>query len=90
MARQCFFIDETMNPDGKGFIPALVTENEPGYARMGDPDSDGVTAPLPWRWGSTIEEAKAVVERTNRQDFGIEPDEARKIVVSSLFASNRS
>jgi hypothetical protein len=44
--RYCFYVDETMNPDGKGFIPALVTEGEPGYTPMGDYRSDGIRKPV--------------------------------------------
>jgi hypothetical protein len=85
--RQCFYVDATMNPDGEGFIPALVTEDERGYAPMGRPGPGaGIDRPSPWRWGDTIEQAKAACERVNRERFGIEPDEALKIVLSSMAA----
>lgn len=90
MARQCFYIPIEGNPDGKGFIPALVTEGEPGYSPMGDPDSDGITSPLPYRWGNTYEEAQAVAERTNRDTFGLTREDTIEIVASSMAASNRA
>lgn len=83
--RQAFYVDETMNPDGKGFIPALVTEGEPGYTPMGDYRSNGVDGPLAYRWGSTIEEARKVTASANAQR-GIDADAALTIVASSMFA----
>jgi hypothetical protein len=83
--RYCFYVDETMNPDGKGFIPALVTEGEPGYTPMGDYRSDGIRKPLPWRWGDTIEVARATVIREN-DSLGISESDAHEIVLSSMVA----
>ena len=79
--RQCFVILETQY-DEHGYIPSLVTENEPGHAPM---MGNGEHA-TPWYWGKTIERAKEVCARVNKQRFGITEQTAERILASSMFA----
>jgi hypothetical protein len=90
MARQCFYIPIDGNPDGKGFIPSLVTEGEPGHSPMGDWRSDGISSPLPYRWGNDYDEAVLVAERTNLSTFGLDREACIEIVASSMGASIRA
>lgn len=77
--RQCFFIPEGQR-DEYGYIPSLVTENEPGHSPMTGDESQ-----TPWYWGKTRERAERVCDRINKQRFGITPKTATRIVVSSMF-----
>jgi hypothetical protein len=83
-ARQCFWLDETcVDPNGKGFIPSLVTEGEPGHSPLkGDPEK----FQSPWVWGPTIQDAKRQVREAN-EALGITPEQATDIVLSSMAAS---
>lgn len=80
--RWCWWVNETQDATD-GFIPSIVTESEPGHTPMaGNPE----THTAPYIWGATIEEARRTVDRANA-DLGITPDEARKIVTSSMWPS---
>ena len=70
-------VDET---GPSGFVACLATEGQPGYqaARGNGPHAE------PWYLGTTYEQARATAEDWNRRDFGLEPDEAAKIVASSM------
>jgi hypothetical protein len=79
--RQCYWIEQTQS-DPHGFIPSVVTENEPGHTPLrGDP----ATLQAPWYWGKTLDEAEATCDRMNRERFGLSPREANEIVLSSMF-----
>jgi hypothetical protein len=81
-ARQCFAILETQQ-DEHGYIPSLVTENEPGHSPMtGDEDQ------ALWYWGKTRERAQQVCDRVNKQRYGISPKTACRIIASSMNAGN--
>lgn len=80
--RQCYWVSETQYDEGKGYVPSLVTEDEPGHSPLrGKDDSQ-----TPWYWGDTIEKAREVVEQANRDTFGIEPEQAEEILLSSMNA----
>jgi hypothetical protein len=75
------------------FIPCSVTENVAGYTPMGKPRNGmmgewTIADPAPWYWGKTNDECQAVCDEYNRDSFGIEPEEAMKIVASSMRAQN--
>jgi hypothetical protein len=75
------------------FIPCSVTEDEAGYTPMGKPRNGmmgewTIDDPAPWYWGNTDKECQAVCDSYNRETFGIEPEEAIKIVFSSMRAQN--
>lgn len=83
--RQCFVIlNDQFHPE-RGYVPSLVTENQPGHAPLVGRDE----LARPWFWGRTLEEAEATCERVNRETFGLEPDETLQIVISSIAAQNR-
>lgn len=86
--RWCYYVDETMNRDGKGFIPAIVVEGEPGYRPQGDPKADGVTAPLAYRWGKTFTEALAICNNVNACR-GISESDMFDIVGSSMYGGKK-
>jgi hypothetical protein len=79
--RTCFYI-EYGQFDERGYIPSLVTENEPGHAPL---KGRGACADA-WHWGATYEQAKAHCEAVNRK-HGISPRDALDIVFSSMRAS---
>ncbi len=80
--RQCYFVTESQC-DEYGFIPSLVTENEPGHSPMiGGKDQ------APWYWGKTIERAREVCARVNIERFSISQQTADRIVASSMNAQN--
>jgi hypothetical protein len=81
--RTCIFVDATMfDPDGPGFVPAVVTEGEPGYAPLTGRDA----LARPWFWGPTIDDAERMAVDYNAS-LGLTPDDVRDIVLSSMTAS---
>lgn len=77
--RTCYFIPhDAGTPDG--FIPSLVTENQPGHSPM-----TGNNTQVPWFWGHTYEEAEATANSVNKRN-GITPTDAAEIICSSMFA----
>ena len=82
--RQCFYIPDGQR-DEHGYIPSLVTENEPGHSPMTG-KGEGST---PWYWGKTYRRAQEVCERVNLDRYGIGPATAWRIVTSSMAAQNR-
>lgn len=77
--RQCFVILATQR-DEYGYIPSLVTENEPGHSPMtGGPDQE------PWRWGKTLDKAESVCAKVNLDRYGLTEHAADNIVCSSMF-----
>lgn len=81
--RTCFYIPPDAYVDGKGFIPSVVTENQPGHAPLA---GNGAFA-QPYYWGATYDEAKAHAEAENAK-LGLTPDDVSDIVLSSMRASN--
>lgn len=81
--RRCFYIDASPH-DSHGYVPSIVTENEPGHA----PLTGNGTCARPWYWGTTYNEAKAVCEKENWRTFHLTAAEALAIVMSSMRAGN--
>jgi hypothetical protein len=81
--RTCFYIPLDAYVDGKGFIPSVVTEDEPGHAPLA---GNGDFA-QPYYWGATYEEATAVAQAANARN-GLTPGDVDTIVLSSMRASN--
>lgn len=80
--RQCFFVDPESYVEGKGYIPSLITEGEPGHAPLtGDPAKHQT----PWYWGQTYEEAVNICKAQNEQ-MGLTPDDVMDIIGSSMRA----
>jgi hypothetical protein len=77
--RTCFYIGGRF--DERGYIPSLVTENEPGH----DPLKGRGACAEAWHWGATYKEARAHCEAVNAQR-GISPQDALAIVFSSMRA----
>lgn len=80
--RRCFYVCEAWRTEGGGYIPALVTEDEPGY----QPLTGAGDGARPWVWGQDLETAKAVCAQANT-DMGVTPEQALHIVASSFRAS---
>lgn len=81
--RHAFYVDETMYTPN-GYVPALVTEDEPGYSPM---IGTGEHA-RPWYWGTDIATARDLVREANEK-LGLSETDARKIVESSIGAQIR-
>jgi hypothetical protein len=80
--RQCYWIPA--EPwDEKGFVPFLVTEDEPWPKPLAGNPAKFQT---PWYWGTTYPEAKAYADQVNLDDFGITPDQMAAILLSSMRA----
>lgn len=80
----CFTILATEFDEGKGFVPCAVFQDESGYHPMrGSQDGQ-----QPWYWGMTMDEAKSVCEKVNAER-GVSPEQARDIVMSSMFPTSR-
>jgi hypothetical protein len=78
--RRCFYIPADAYVEGKGFVPSLVTENEPGHSPL---TGNGEFA-APWYWGNTYEEAKALADSENAKK-GLTADDVATIIASSMF-----
>ncbi len=84
-ARKCFAIIEGQFHPDHGYVPSLVTEDEPGHVpMMGNGDESE-----PWYWGATVEQARAVCAEANLKDFGLTPADTKAIIDSSVAASIR-
>lgn len=79
--RKCFYISHDAHVQGKGFIPSIVTEGEPGHAPL---VGSGDLAE-PWFWGETYEEAKAIALEENGK-LGLTRDDITEIIASSMRA----
>lgn len=81
--RQCYVMLLEEHDEGKGYVPSLVTEDEPGYRPMrGDPSKHQT----PWYWGKVFSEAQKVCAKVNQETWGVTEDEAAEIVRSSMRA----
>lgn len=78
--RKCFYIPVEQF-DENGYIPSLVTEDEPGHSPMKG-NGEGSS---PWYWGKTYKEAQEMAEEANRE-LDISPEDAAEIVASSMRA----
>ena len=77
--RQCYWLHllepEPGYPDR--FRVCLVTEDEPGYQPTGGGEGDHEV--VPWYWD------RATCAAMNEKRFGLDEEEAHKIVLSSMF-----
>lgn len=78
--RQAFYIDATMHTE-HGFIPSVVTENEPGHTPM---RGNGPHA-SPWYWGDDLATARHTAAKANA-DLGLSNSDVRDIIASSFRA----
>lgn len=83
--RKCFAIFTSQFVPGKGYVPSLVTEGEPGHQPFVGQGEESE----PWYWGLEWDQACAVVDKANARDFRLTPDEAAAIVDSSITAQIR-
>lgn len=60
-----------------------MVEGQQGHWPLLSP-SDGTT---PWYWGLSLEEAQEKCDLANREDFGLEPEEAQVIINNSFGRS---
>lgn len=81
--RYCFFIDESMYTPN-GYIPSVVTEDEPGHSPM---MGKGELS-QPWYWGKDIDTAKRIARESNEK-LGLSDDDVDEIVTSSITAAIR-
>lgn len=81
--RRCLWILETEYDPKGGYIPVMVTENEPGYNAM---RGQGGHA-QPWFWGHDLDTAKRLADKAN-DERGISRGDALEIVASSMAAQN--
>ena len=79
--RQAFYIDATMHTE-HGFIPSVVTENEPGHTPMRGNGSHA----SPWYWGNDLATARRTAAKANA-DLGLSDSDVRDIIASSFRAS---
>jgi hypothetical protein len=82
--RKCFYIPADAFVPGKGWIPSLVTENEPGHAPLA---GDGSYFAEPWYWGMTFQEARTIAAAENAK-LGLTEQDVNDIIISSMRASN--
>ena len=80
--RTCIFVSETMLTKD-GYIPSVVTEDEPGHAPL---TGNGDFA-RPWYWGHDIVEARRLAREYNEQ-LGLSEDDVQAIILSSMRASS--
>lgn len=78
------YIPPTTVPCEDGYRVSFVIENESGHFPTGDTPEGGQTEP--WYWGPTLKDAEECAAKYNA-DRGISPEEADKILVSSMVAS---
>jgi hypothetical protein len=79
--RACFYIPSGAFVEGHGYVPSLVTENEPGHV----PLMGNGPGSAPWYWGMTYEKACEIAEAENAK-LGLDPRDVMAIVASSMAA----
>ena len=79
--RYCFWIPASPH-DESGYVPAMITEGQPGYKLM---LGSGESA-APWYWGGTRQEALAVAAEANIR-LGLSDRDVADIIASSLAAA---
>ena len=84
-ARKAWALILTEYDEGKGYVACLVTEDEPGY----QPARGNGEFAEPWYLGKTENQAKQTRDDWNQRDFGLNPDEASDIKLSTLTAQVR-
>lgn len=79
--RKCFYVPAAQDTETHGgYVPSLVTENEPGHAPLtGDPNK----MQAPWVWGKTLVEARAIATEQNAR-LGLTEHDVAVIVASSM------
>jgi hypothetical protein len=82
--RCCIYVPIDQYVEGKGWVPSVVTENEPGHAPL---TGQGELAE-PWYWGHDLEQARATAADCNRR-LGLSDQDVVDIVNSSISASFR-
>lgn len=83
--RKCFYIPTDAFVEGKGFVPSLVTEGEPGHSPL---VGNGDFAE-PWYWGDTYEKAQAIAAAENAK-LGLTPDDVLTIILGSMGAGSQN
>jgi hypothetical protein len=81
--RRCFYIPPDAYVEGRGFVPSMVTENEPGHAPLGGSGEYS----QPWYWGADYVTATAIADTENRR-LGLTPEDVAAIVISSMALMN--
>lgn len=79
----CYFVSPGQNPaEHGGYVPYLVVEGCPqAWPMLGR--GEGAA---PWVWGQDLAKAEEVCRKANA-DRGISPEEADRIVASSMRAA---
>lgn len=80
--RRVWYLDRSMCESGKGFRPVIQIEGEHGFTQQG---GNGVE---PYYLGHDYETASRIVDNWN-SEMGIDPDEAREIVLDAMFPERR-
>lgn len=83
--RTCYYIPPDQRDD-EGFIPSLVTEDQPGHV----PFMGNGSCASPWHWGRTYEAARDLAARMNLEDFGLDQMQVAAIMISSIRASRHA
>lgn len=79
----CYYVPEAQDTrEHGGYVPSLVIADEPGHSPM---LGQGKGA-SPWVWGQTLEQAREVCDKANA-DMGISPEQANRILASSMAVS---
>lgn len=81
--RWCFYIPQGQCNEN-GYIPSVVTEDEPGHAPLVGRGSMS----QPWYWGHEYEQACKIARECNLER-GLSDDDVDEIVISSVAASCR-
>ncbi|KKN89754.1 hypothetical protein LCGC14_0236000 [marine sediment metagenome] len=73
----CFYVDETMFVEGKGFRPSIIVKGQQGhFPNVGA----GVK---PWYWGEDIKTARAITAGRNKR-LGLSQADVNKLVAESM------
>ena len=85
-----WFVLVTFNEDGMGFVPGMVRSGEQGYYRNtnGMGGTHDLSKPLCYRWGDTVEQARATAAAVNLR-MGVTEEMADLMVLESMRASMR-
>ncbi len=80
---RCYWILETQFHPEHGYIPSVVTQDEPGHA----PCIGNGEFSQPLYFGKTLDAARSLCDAINEETFGLLPDQTQAIFESSIVAS---
>lgn len=83
--RTCIYVPVEQYVEGKGYVPSVVTEGEPGHSPLTGQGEHS----QPWFWGHDYKKACEIADDYNRR-LGLSDQDVADILASSIAEQLRS